>query len=58
MTLAVPPTNQAEAVGPEHSVPPAQLPALLCQISGVVPSAVITKESFDTGKRRALNGNV
>ena len=54
VTLAVPPTNQAAAFGPEHNVPPAQLPALLCQISGVVPWAVITKESFDTGKRSAL----
>jgi hypothetical protein len=58
VTLAVPPTNQAEALGPEHNVPPAQLPALLCQISGVVPWAVITKESLDTGKRSALKGNV
>jgi hypothetical protein len=31
---------------------------MFLQISGVVPWAVITTESLDTGKRSALNGNV
>ncbi len=58
VTLAVPPTNQAAELGPEQRVPPAQLPALLCQISGVVPWAEITRESLVTGKRSALKGTV
>ena len=58
VTFAVPPTNHAAAFGPEHNVPPAQLPVLLCQISGVVHSAEITRESLVTGKRSALKGTV
>ena len=54
MTSAVPPTNHCEDAGPMQSAPPAQLPDLLCQTTGVTSSDVTIKESLLTGNRKTF----
>ena len=44
VTFAVPPTNHAAAFGPEHNVPPAQLPVLLCQINAFASTTTTSAE--------------
>ena len=51
---AAPPTNHWLAAGFEQIVPPAQEPALLCQIIGVIPCASTRIGSPGTGIRSAL----
>ena len=55
---ALAPTNHCEEAGPEQIAPPAQLPVLLCQTTGVEPCASNSKESFITGRRKTFTESV